>query len=161
MFVLHNYDTNTYPKQKGAEEIMKIAVMYISKTGSTQLCAEYIASKLHDCSLFDLDREIPCLSDFDVLLIGSGVRMGKIYKPAKQVLNDNIETLIAKKTIIFLCNFYPETIQKTIRNSIPNRLINHAKIIKCGGISPFSKPTNTEWLNCTEINEVLTAFCLM
>ena len=90
MFVLHNYDTNTYPKQKGAEEIMKIAVMYISKTGSTQLCAEYIASKLQDCSLFDLDREIPCLSDFDVLLIGSGVRMGKIYKPAKQVLNDNI-----------------------------------------------------------------------
>ena len=91
---------------------MKIAVMYISKTGSTQLCAEYIASKLQDCSLFDLDREIPCLSDFDVLLIGSGVRMGKIYKPAKQVLNDNIETLIAKKPSYFFAIFIQKRYKK-------------------------------------------------
>ena len=76
MFVLHNYDTNTYPKQKGAEEIMKIAVMYISKTGSTQLCAEYIASKLQDCSLFDLDREIPCLTCY---WGGTGVLLSQGY----------------------------------------------------------------------------------
>lgn len=140
---------------------MKIAVIYVSKTGSTQLCAEYITSRLKDCSSFNLEKENPNLLDYDVILIGSGIRMGKLYKPIVQILKNNVSLLLEKKIGLFICNFYPETFEKSITKNIPKELLDNIEIVACGGVPPFNKPVNTDWLKYDIVESFLKRMFLI
>lgn len=135
---------------------MKTAVVYATRTGSTQLCAEYIASKLSDCSLFNLEKSTPDLSEYDVIFIGSGVRMGNFYKPIKKLLSTNAKILSGKKTVLFLSNFYPNTLSKTIQKNVPEELLNSADVLTCGGKAPFSISLNIDWLKRDLIDHFLS-----
>lgn len=134
---------------------MSTAIIYSTRTGATQLCAEYIASKLPECSMFNLEKDKPDLSRFDTILIGSGVRMGHLYKPAKKLLADNIRILSDKNTVIFLCNYFAGTTAKTIEKNIPQELVQKSRIISCGGKPPFGIALNIDWLKCDVINDLV------
>lgn len=134
---------------------MKTAILYASRTGSAQLCAEYIASKLSDCSLFNLEKETPSLSEYDVVLIGSGIRMGKLYGSVRKFLVKNNQVLSLKRTIIFLSNFYPDTVSKTLDKNVPKNLLENIDVLICGGKAPFSIALNINWMKCDEIDHFL------
>lgn len=139
---------------------MKTAILYATRTGNAQLCAEYIASKLSDCSLFNLEKKIPDLSEYDIIFVGSGVRMGKLYKSARKFLDHNSAVLSEKKTFIFLSNFYPQTVQKTLSNNLSKDLLEHCQILLCGGKAPFSITLNIDWMNRDEIDHFLAKYHL-
>lgn len=139
-----------------ANKLMKTAIIYSTRTGATQLCAEYIASQLPECPVFNLEKDKPDLSLFDTIFIGSGVRMGNLYKPVKKLLADNTRILSEKNTVIFLCNYYPKTTTKTIEKNIPKELAANSRIISCGGKPPFGIAMNIDWLKCSVINDLLT-----
>lgn len=134
---------------------MKVMVVYSSKSGITKRCAEYIASKIVGSDLVNLNEEVPDISAYDAVLVGSGVRMAKIYKPVKKFLAKNAQLLSTKKTMLFLSNFYPETLEKTIQKNVPENLTDHFSIVQCGGVAPFSKVTDQAWLKKTEIDASL------
>ncbi|MDT2396020.1 flavodoxin domain-containing protein, partial [Enterococcus avium] len=64
----------------------KVAVVYSSKSGTTKICAEYIAAQIVGSQLINLNEVIPDISAYDAVLIGSGIRMAKMYKPVKKFL---------------------------------------------------------------------------
>ncbi len=137
---------------------MKTLIVYSTKSGASRECAELLASSIKDCSLCDLTKQVPGIERFDLVILGSGVRMGKIYKPMKDFIKKNIEVLPSKKTAVFLCNSYPDTFKKVIEKNIPQELIDSAVCIESfGGIPPFTSPKNQDWLLFEHVNRLIQA----
>ncbi|SNS84976.1 menaquinone-dependent protoporphyrinogen oxidase [Anaerovirgula multivorans] len=138
---------------------MNILITYATKSGAAKECSLLLQKGLFGSTLIDLNHEIPSLDDYDVIIIGSGVRMGKLYKPVRNFIRKNQSVLLKKKTIYFLCNAYPDTLQKTIKTSFVPELIDSAICIESfGGYAPFSPPKENPLmgLNVEKINEVAT-----
>lgn len=93
---------------------------------------------------------------FDVIILGTGVRMGKIYKPASNFIRKNIEQLAQKKIAIFFCNAYSNTFDNAVEKNLPFELVQQAICIKSfGGKPPFSHPQNMNWLNKDNLNSFI------
>lgn len=84
----------------------KIAVVYASGiTHNTKHIAEYIASKT-DSDLFDLRAVDPDITDYDEIVIGTGVHAGKTYKQVDSFIEKNRKILDGKKTSLFVMCIY-------------------------------------------------------
>jgi menaquinone-dependent protoporphyrinogen oxidase len=118
---------------------MKVLISYVSKSGAAKTCAELLAGYFTDCQVCNLSKEKPELEDFDVIIIGSGVRMGKIYRQARDFLKEKQVVLLQKNCAYFTCNAYPDTIQESINKNF-NEAIKKAAICieSFGGYKPFS-----------------------
>lgn len=126
---------------------MKTLIVYATKTGASRECAELLAAKLTACSLCDLSKQQPDLESYDTVILGSGVRMGNIYKPMKSFIERNRKDLRSKKTAIYLCHAYPDTFQKAVQKNIPQELADSCvRIESFGGIPPFTTPKNRDWM---------------
>jgi menaquinone-dependent protoporphyrinogen oxidase len=135
---------------------MKSLIVYSTKSGASRECAELLATRIKNCSIFDLSKQVPSLESFDILIMGSGVRMGKIYKPMKNFLEKNAKALLSKKTAFFLCNAYPDTFQKVIEKNIPKELVDNAVCIEAfGGIPPFTVPKNRDWILLDHVDHLI------
>lgn len=126
---------------------MNAIVLYVTKSGATSECANLLAEKLR-CPAYDLAKSTPDISGFDTIIIGAGIRMGKVYKPACSFIQNNLSLLLNKKTALYFCNAYPETFQKSVEKSIPAELAESAVCIKSfGGKPPFNSAPISAWLN--------------
>lgn len=133
---------------------MKIVILYATKSGAARECAVLLSKKFGDCPVHDLSRPVPDLSGFDTIILGTGVRMGAIYKPARCFLRQNIRLLLTKKFAVYFCNAYPDTFQKAVKKNVPGELIEHAVcIMSFGGQPPFTKAPVREWLHMSEFNQ--------
>jgi menaquinone-dependent protoporphyrinogen oxidase len=84
--------------------------------------------------------------------------MDKIYKPAKNFIDKNIDILLSKNTAFYVCNSYPDKLQKAIENNIPKKLIDAAICIKSlGGKPPFTSPKNQDWILMDNVNALAQA----
>lgn len=140
---------------------MKAIILYASKSGAAKECAERLSVQLN-CPYTDLAQQKTKtdIREYETIIIGTGVRMGKIYKPAKVFIRQNLDILLTKKSAIFLCNAYPDTFQKAVAKNLPGELIQHAVSIKSfGGKQPYRNPQNSEWINIENftafINEII------
>ncbi len=137
---------------------MKTLIVYSTKSGASREYAEFISNKLNECSLFDLSKEVPDIESFEVVILGSGVRMGKIYKPMKNFLEKNQKALLTKKTAFYLCNSYPDTFQKAVEKNIPKALADNAICIESlGGIPPFTAQKSKDWLSLDKVSRFVQA----
>ncbi len=137
---------------------MKILIVYATKSGASRECAELLAAKLTDCSLVDLSKQVPDIASYDAVILGSGVRMGKIYKLMKGFIEKNRDALLSKKIAIYLCNSYPDTFQKTIEKNIPKELTDRCLCIESlGGIPPFTSPKNRDWILLEHVDRLAKA----
>lgn len=138
---------------------MKVLIAYSTKSGATKKCAEILAEQFTDCTIADLEKERPSLEDFDTILVGSGIRMGKIYKPVKNFIHSNLSKLLAKRTAIYFCNAYPEKLQKAIEKNIPEELrISSLCIRSLGGSAPFSPANDSSktWVNQNDMRDFVS-----
>jgi menaquinone-dependent protoporphyrinogen oxidase len=83
----------------------KILVGYTSKGGATKDASEIIAEVLKNkynvaVDLIDLKKKTPKLEDYDKIVVGAGVRAGKVYSESLKFLKQNFE---AKKVAFFVC----------------------------------------------------------
>jgi menaquinone-dependent protoporphyrinogen oxidase len=137
---------------------MKTLIVYATKSGGSRECAELLADKIKDCSIYDLSEQAPNIEDFDTVVLGSGVRMGKIYKPVKKFIENNMTSFRSKKTAFFLCNSYMDTFQKVVEKNIPKELIDRSIGMESfGGIPPFTKPKNSDWILQDHVNRLVQA----
>lgn len=136
---------------------MKPLILFYSKSGATKECVEILSKRLH-CSTCNLAKYNPTMNlvEFDTIIIGTGVRMGKIYKPMKQFIARNLDILITKNTAVFFCNAYLGTFQKAVEKNLPAQLIKHSICLKSfGGKPPFSNPQNMDWLHSENLKEFI------
>ncbi|MDF2821164.1 MAG: hypothetical protein K0R15_1605 [Clostridiales bacterium] len=82
---------------------MKTAILYASKTGTTEKCAKNLAEKLTEVTLFDLRKELPDIKSYDTIIIGGSIRMGMLHKTVKKYIAQNLELLKTKRTAYFIC----------------------------------------------------------
>ena len=115
---------------------MKILIAYTSKNGTTAKCAKMLAEKLdvsHEVKLTDMNKEDTVSPEgFDVVVLGSSVRMGAVSKKVKKYIKTNIDTLNAKQCAVFLCCGIPDEFEDYL-SQIPKYLIPSLGIHCFGG----------------------------
>lgn len=135
---------------------MKTLIAYATKSGASRECAKLLADKLADCFLVDLSKQVPDIASYDTVILGSGVRMGNIYKPMRGFIEKNRDALLAKKIAIYLCNSYPNTFQKAIEKNIPKELTDRCLCIESlGGIPPFTSSKNRDWILLEHVDRLV------
>ena len=125
---------------------MKTLILYASKYGAVKEIAKRIADKLGNAVLHDLkQKNVPQLSDFDLIIIGSSVYAGQIRKEAKAFAAKNAEELSKKPLGIFLScftddssyftkNFPPQIIESAKSKAMPGGIFDPTK---AGGFERF------------------------
>jgi len=88
---------------------MKTLILYASKYGAAGEIANRIAEKMPEATICNLKKsEIPQLSNFDCIIIGSSLYAGMIRKEAKEYITQNTTELCKKKLGLFLSGFKPD-----------------------------------------------------
>ena len=85
---------------------MKILIAYASKSGTARAAAELLATHLknHEVTVTDLEKNDPVLGDFDYIVLGGPIRMGKAHKALRH--RSGGEVAIADADFIAMAHFH-------------------------------------------------------
>lgn len=109
-------------------EEMKTLILYATKYGATKEIAGRIAARIPGSTVCDLkSSSIPSVSQFDCIILGSSLYVGKIRKEAKVFITRNTEALSEKKIGLFLSGLEPEHTKEFFANNFPEILFQNAK----------------------------------
>ena len=125
---------------------MKTIILYATKHGAAAEIAQKIADKITGAVIVNLkEKEIPSLSDFDCVILGSSVYAGNILKEAKAFLAKNESVLLEKKIGLFLCGIGAEGKETYLNNNFSVNILQAAKSKKfLGGIFDPKKANGFE-----------------
>ena len=85
---------------------MRTLILYGSKTGTTELCANKIKEMLpdHDVDVSDVKKSKNInISQYEAVVIGTPLYMGQITGPVKKYLDNHKSELMNKKLHFFIC----------------------------------------------------------
>lgn len=107
---------------------MKTLILYATKYGATAEIAQRIKTRLDESVLHDLKQDnIPDISEFDCVIIGSSLYAGAIRKEAKTFLVNHERDLLDKSVGLFLSGLDTETSQEFFAKNFPQELLTAAK----------------------------------
>lgn len=104
---------------------MKILILYATHGGVTKTCAEMLTEQLsvrHEVTVLNIWESAPAPSDYDVVVLGSCIRMGKIDKTIKQYIKQYCEQLSSMPSAVFLCCGYTRNFPDYVDTQIPKQL---------------------------------------
>jgi menaquinone-dependent protoporphyrinogen oxidase len=108
---------------------MKTLIVYASKHGCAETCAEKLQSGISGgADLIDLKRKADLnIESYDTVLIGGSIHAGRIQSAVKKFCKDRREILLRKKVGLFLCCMEEgETAQSQFETAFPAVLKSHA-----------------------------------
>lgn len=112
---------------------MKTAIIYYSKSGSSAKCARDLYRKIPDSALFNLAIDTCDISKYDNVILGGGIRAGKIPSQLKKYISSN-ELEIQKKNVgIFVCCSDGSHANNYIENNFSPILVKKAVVCGCFG----------------------------
>lgn len=124
---------------------MQIAIVYAGKTGSTEKCAKMLEQGLKNVIIIDVSRQEADISKYDLIVIGSSIRIGMLHKSIKKFINKNKEILKSKKTAYYICCGFPKNYKEYFENNISKELLDNAVIYDTfGGELEISKQKGIE-----------------
>ena len=93
---------------------MKTAIIYSSKKGTTEKCANILREKLHnDISLINLKTEKnPEIDEYDAVIIGGPIYAGNLDKRVSKFVEQNKAALLTKKLGLYICCMYEGEVRK-------------------------------------------------
>lgn len=109
---------------------MKILIAYAGKSGTTQKAVEHLQKFLSDTTAVNLTEDTPTIDQYDALIIGGAIRMGKLPKEIISFIENNYQSLLKKKLGLFICCGIIEDTQKTLESVYSPELRNHAETVK-------------------------------
>ena len=101
---------------------MKILIAYTSKHGTTAECASLLSQKLggNEIDLIDMKKNtMPSVEAYDVVILGSSVRMGRVSGQIKKYIKNNMEGLAQKQCAVFLCCGFPDEFEEYVELQFP------------------------------------------
>lgn len=107
---------------------MKTLIIYASKTGTTEKCAKEVNRQLEDSKMVNILNQNEDINIYDLIVVGTPIRMGMIDKNIKKFLISNIETLKSKKVAYFICCGFNENWKSYYEQNIPKDLLDTAII---------------------------------
>jgi menaquinone-dependent protoporphyrinogen oxidase len=133
---------------------MRTLIVYATRSGASRECAEILATEIGSCTLFDLSEDMPDISGYDIVVVGSGIRMGNVYRPVKNFIETNTDTLLSKKIAFFICNTQTDKYMKFVEKDIPEILRKAAfRISAFGGKPPLGGKRKNNWMLRAEVSE--------
>ena len=106
---------------------MKTLILYASKYGATEKIAQHIAKIIAGAVICDLkQKDIPELSQFDCVIIGSSIYAGAIRKESKTFVSQNVDELCEKKIGLFLSGFETAKEDEVFNKNFPPQLLQAA-----------------------------------
>ena len=104
---------------------MNILILYATKWGVTRECAEMLARQLetrYTVTCRDIREGTPDLSAYDLIVLGSHVRVGKINKQMKKLIRENVTLLSSLPTAVYLCMGYTRQFEEYVDIELPKTL---------------------------------------
>lgn len=107
---------------------MKTLIVYAGKYGTTARIAGIIAQALagqvqaHNLA----EGPPPAPEDFERIVIGSSVYIGRIRKQAKAFCVQNKAVLLQKQLALFLCSGMPQNSEQYYKDNFDEALLQHA-----------------------------------
>ena len=104
---------------------MKILILYATHTGATERCTKMLAEHLeahHSVIRQNAAEELPSPKDFDVVVIGSPIRVGRMDKRLKRYIKEHVLVLSEKNTAVFFCCGFPKQFEEYTETQLPNAL---------------------------------------
>lgn len=103
-------------------------IAYSTKHGSTEKCAILLSQKLNGkVDLYNLkDKKAIDLSQYDKVIIGGSIHIGKIKKEVSEFCSKNINLLKEKKIGLFVCGMFTERADAELNGSFPQELLSNA-----------------------------------
>jgi menaquinone-dependent protoporphyrinogen oxidase len=112
---------------------MKSLIVFASKYGASEKCANLLSEKLNgDVTIINLrENKNINLSDYDKIIVGASVYAGSIQAEVKDFCAANSNLLLSKPFALFLSCMSDgkEEIKSYVERSFSNELINHATVI--------------------------------
>ena len=122
---------------------MSALIAYASKHGCTERCAKKLAERLDErVDMYNLKSGKPLdISQYDKVIIGSSVYVGKVHKEATEFCTKNLGELGNKIVGLFICGSQEgEALKLELDCAYPQELQSKAVAIECfGGEYTFSK----------------------
>ena len=112
---------------------MRVAIIYVSKHGTTEKVAGLIAEKLtgsNEVELFSLTKKsTPDISRYEMVILGSAVYAGNVSGKMKAFCKANESVLLQKKMGLFVCGMHPQKEQreKELQDAYPATLQQKAE----------------------------------
>ena len=107
---------------------MKTIVVYASQYGTTKKCAQMIAERLPGgAELHDLNkREKVDIREYETVIVGGSIRVGRLLKPAKVFCGENEAALLQKRLGLYLCCALPKDAEGYFGENVSSVLLRHA-----------------------------------
>lgn len=114
---------------------MKILIGYYTKSGTTAKCAEMLRNQFHNhtTEVVDLSATQPNLGDYDTVLLGASIRIGRMDKRFRKYLKANETSLTSCRLGFFSCCGASELAPDIMRKDIPAALVECAAAIDAFG----------------------------
>lgn len=112
---------------------MSILVLYATKSGAAEQCAKLLSEQLSNCTICNIEISKPNMNEFDHIIVGAGVRDGKIYKPIRDFIKKNHAELLSKSMGYYICNEKPKKTDEIIGANFPADLRSKAVCIESFG----------------------------
>ena len=128
---------------------MKILIAYASKTGTVTECVGWLEKELRgqEITVVDFEQEIPDLAAFDVVILGSSVRYGKIRKSMKTYMESRKTELSKIPHGFFLCCGFGHEFERYVKKNIDGALLESAfAVVNFGGVLKLSNASLMERL---------------
>ena len=114
---------------------MKTLILYATKYGSTKHCASLLSDMLPGTIAVHQINEHVALSQFDRIIVGSPIRMGRVNNKIKNFCEKNKTFLLTKDVSLFLCCSFAEHAQNYFDTNFDRALLKHCTLKSCfGGI---------------------------
>lgn len=118
---------------------MKTLILYETKKGYTLHCADFIKKNIENSEIFDVRSDEYNLDDYDTVLVGAPIYIGKIEKKTARFFFIHQQKLLKKRLGIFCAGMNKEEFNKAVQESIPPNIFYHAEIVHCGGKIEYKK----------------------
>lgn len=110
---------------------MATVILYASKHGCTQTCAQKIAEQATgDVDVLPIKGvKGSLLEKYDTVVLGGSIHAGRIMGAVKRFTKKNSPVLLSKKLGLFICCMEEgEKAGEQLRNAFPPELLQHAAI---------------------------------
>jgi menaquinone-dependent protoporphyrinogen oxidase len=107
---------------------MKSIIIYATKYGCAEKAARMLKERLRgEIDMVNVAKEkVPSLKEYDNVILGGSIYVGKIQKELASYINNNLTELLGKRTGLFICGALKETdkISKELKDAFPEALSN-------------------------------------
>ncbi|QMS84817.1 flavodoxin domain-containing protein [Candidatus Xianfuyuplasma coldseepsis] len=112
---------------------MKTIILYETRTGFTEECAQNMHKHIPGSVLKDIHEEDYSLEDFDTVLVGAPIYVGEIEHYTSRFFQRKKRKLMDKRLGIFCAGMNTAEFNLAVQTSLPPDIFYHAQIVHCGG----------------------------